>query len=160
MNASFLETLRRDHAHLAAILDSVDELLLRRATGLAAGRAAGTFAGSAHGRALEFAARLGAHLATEAEFEVAIAARSDDDATTRSVLSSVRGEHLELRSMLGALVHTLDAPSGARRDEGAAVQLRDLVDLVRIHLRKEDVLLLAATSAAASPAQRRKGTAS
>lgn len=47
-------------------------------------------------------------------------------------------EHEELRSMLGSLGRLLDSPHGRVRDEQVVVQARDLVDLLRIHIRKEE----------------------
>jgi hemerythrin-like domain-containing protein len=102
----------------------------------------------------------GAHLTVEADAETLLFTALDQNASTRGAVTALRGEHEELRSMLATLVRTLDFPPGARRDEQIAVQLRDLVDLVRIHVRKEDVLIIAAAQAAEQPHPRRKGNAS
>jgi hemerythrin-like domain-containing protein len=61
-------------------------------------------------------------------------------ATTDS-LRPLRQEHQELRTMLEALTTLLDAPAGRARDEQLGVQLADLADLLRIHVRKEERLV-------------------
>lgn len=137
MNPTELETLRGDHARLGAVLDRADEVLRRR--------------GNARPLALELAARLGAHLTGEVEAERLLGVGPG----TNAAIGALRVEHGELRSMLAALVRAIDQPVLPRNDEQVAVQLRDLVDLVRIHLRKEHVLVLAAAPAAA-PRPRRK----
>lgn len=47
-------------------------------------------------------------------------------------------EHAELHEMLRRLLRTLDEPPTPERDEQVVVQIRDLTDLFRIHLRKEE----------------------
>lgn len=164
MTESILEILRRDHARLRGVLERVDAFLLRRARALATRgtRAAITTEPSAGARALalEFAAHLGTHLAAEPDTEEVLGGLLDGDVGSTGALGALHGEHVELRSMLTDLVRTVDGPASARSDEQIAVQLRDLVDLVRIHARKEDVLVLAASQSAAQPPRRRKGNPS
>ena len=131
MDATGLGALREEHARLGVVLDRADGILRRRANARAA--------------ALELAARLGAHLSGEAEAESLLGAGPG----TSAAIGALRGEHQELRTMLAALVRAIDEAAASRRDEQVAVQLRDLVDLVRIHLRKEQILVLAASPAAA-----------
>lgn len=50
-------------------------------------------------------------------------------------------EHAELRLMLERLRATLAEPQGGPRDEETAVQVHDLADLLRIHIRKEESLV-------------------
>jgi hemerythrin-like domain-containing protein len=50
-------------------------------------------------------------------------------------------EHGELRLMLERLCATFSEPPGKARDEQVAVQVHDLADLLRIHLRKEESLV-------------------
>jgi hemerythrin-like domain-containing protein len=149
------ETLRQDHARLRTVLERVDALLRRRARGIPPDPP-----DAMRALALEFAARLGTHLTAEADAESLLLGVLEANASSRGAVTTLRGEHGELRSMLGTLVRTLDGAAGARRDEQIAVQLRDLVDLVRIHVRKEDVLILAAAQATAQPLPRRKGNIS
>ena len=50
-------------------------------------------------------------------------------------------EHTELKDMLATLGGVLAGPPSHARDEQIAVQARDLVDLFRIHVRKEESLI-------------------
>jgi len=50
-------------------------------------------------------------------------------------------EHSELRLMLERLRATFAEPASGARDEQAAVEVHDLADLLRIHLRKEESLV-------------------
>jgi len=45
-------------------------------------------------------------------------------------------EHAELRHMLARLAATLDEPATAERSEQIRVQVHDLADLLRLHIRK------------------------
>ena len=53
----------------------------------------------------------------------------------------LQDEHAELRLMLERLRATLAEPPGDSRDEETAVQVHDLADLLRIHIRKEESLV-------------------
>lgn len=59
----------------------------------------------------------------------------------RSALTALQTEHRELRAMLNDLAARIAAPSDPARDEQIAVQAHDLVDLLRIHVRKEESLV-------------------
>jgi hemerythrin-like domain-containing protein len=67
-------------------------------------------------------------------------------------LESLAVEHGELRGMLGALLEVVDRPGSAARDEQIAVQLRDFVDLLRIHLRKEEAVVFRVAERLLAPA--------
>lgn len=58
-------------------------------------------------------------------------------------LGPLEAEHAELRSMLERLDALLAKPAAADRDEQIVVQARDLVDLLRIHIRKEEQAVFA-----------------
>ena len=58
-----------------------------------------------------------------------------------AALAPLRAEHEELRAMLARLQKTLRRRAGAGRDEEIAVQARDLIDLLRLHIRKEEIVL-------------------
>lgn len=60
---------------------------------------------------------------------------------TAAVVAPLRAEHVELRGMLEALRPSLASPALAARRAPIGVQLRDLVDLLRIHVRKEDAIV-------------------
>jgi hemerythrin-like domain-containing protein len=51
-------------------------------------------------------------------------------------------EHAELRDMLQRLRVTLAEADPSDRDEQIAVQVRDLIDLLRIHIRKEEAVVI------------------
>ncbi len=164
MTDLILERLRNDHTRLRGVLERVDAFLHRRAGALATRGTVAAFtaepAAGARALALELAAHLGTHLTAEPDTEGLLGGLLDGDGASRGALAMLRGEHDELRSMLAMLVRTLDGPARAPRDEQLAVQLRDLVDLLRIHGRKEDVLILAASQSTAVPPRRRKGNPS
>jgi hemerythrin-like domain-containing protein len=61
----------------------------------------------------------------------------------RETLAPLALEHAELRSMLATLQRTLDQPRGRARGEQLVVQTRDLVDLLRIHIEKEEAVVFA-----------------
>jgi hemerythrin-like domain-containing protein len=56
-------------------------------------------------------------------------------------LAPLQLEHRELRTMLQALRELLDTPAGKVRDEQIAIQMADLAELLRIHIRKEERLV-------------------
>jgi hemerythrin-like domain-containing protein len=58
-----------------------------------------------------------------------------------AALDPLREEHEEMRAMLIRLQETLRRRAGAARDEEIVVQARDLIDLLRLHIRKEEILL-------------------
>ena len=60
---------------------------------------------------------------------------------TRASIVPLQAEHAELRSILAGLQASLRRPPGASRDQQIAVQARDLVDLLRIHIRKEEAVI-------------------
>jgi hemerythrin-like domain-containing protein len=60
---------------------------------------------------------------------------------TADSLAPLQLEHRELHTMLGALSALLDAPAGHARDEQIGIQLADLAELLRIHIRKEERLV-------------------
>ena len=56
-------------------------------------------------------------------------------------VAPLEAEHAELKDMLATLAGVLAGPAGRERDEQIAVQAKDLVDLFRIHVRKEESLI-------------------
>ena len=61
---------------------------------------------------------------------------------TRVSVEPLRAEHEALRTMLLRLRETFDSAAGPEREEQLLVQVRDFVDLLRIHVRKEEALVL------------------
>jgi hemerythrin-like domain-containing protein len=58
--------------------------------------------------------------------------------TSQASLQPLNEEHADLREMLAELRLILDRPRSADRDVQIAIQTRDLVDLLRVHIRKEE----------------------
>lgn len=58
--------------------------------------------------------------------------------TAEASLRPLHEEHVDLRAMLAELRLTLLRPHSRSRDVQIAVQARDLVDLLRAHIRKEE----------------------
>jgi hemerythrin-like domain-containing protein len=56
-------------------------------------------------------------------------------------LAPLQVEHRELRGMLAALAESLAASPSAERDEQIAIQVADMAELLRIHIRKEEALV-------------------
>lgn len=54
-------------------------------------------------------------------------------------LRPLQAEHVEMRAMVARLATLLAWPASAARDEQLVVQARDLVDLLRLHIRKEEL---------------------
>ena len=59
----------------------------------------------------------------------------------RGALAPLRADHIELRGMLVALVALLPQRRTAARDEQLRVLTRDLVDLLRLHIHKEEAVV-------------------
>jgi hemerythrin-like domain-containing protein len=60
----------------------------------------------------------------------------------RGTLEPLMADHAELRQMLVALFGLLDRSPDAARDEQLVVLARDLSDLLRLHIRKEESVVL------------------
>jgi len=60
----------------------------------------------------------------------------------KASIAPLSAEHAELRDMLERLKATLAEPDPGDRDEQLAVQLRDFIDLLRIHIRKEEAVVI------------------
>jgi hemerythrin-like domain-containing protein len=56
----------------------------------------------------------------------------------RGTLAPLHEEHADLRAMLSSLGASLDQPAGGERNVQIAIQVRDFVDLLRVHIRKEE----------------------
>jgi hemerythrin-like domain-containing protein len=60
----------------------------------------------------------------------------------RLSLEALRADHDTLRMMLDDLEETIAEAPGMIRDEQLAIELRDFVDLLRIHIRKEEAIVI------------------
>ena len=86
-----------------------------------------------------------------AEDEILFPALVEALPQTRATLDPLHAEHGELRTMLVRLDATLREPRSATRDEQITVQVRDLVDLLRIHIRKEEAIVLSVAERVLAP---------
>lgn len=134
--ATVFERMRSDHR----------AVLQRTATMLADAEAVAS--GSKRRVAAESALRAAvAHLARQfathmrAEDEVIYPAVERTLPSNGERLLPLRADHEELRSMLSDLRRTLNRTATAARDEQVAVRTQDLVDLLRIHIRKEEAIV-------------------
>ncbi len=133
------EQMRSDH-----------RLVLRRIASLEAemlgseGRPARAHGVSRDAEVKEVVALLKRQFATHmvAENDVLYPALVEALPQTKATVDPLHAEHAELRSMLTRLEATLEEAPGPARDEQITVQTRDLVDLLRIHIRKEEALVL------------------
>jgi hemerythrin-like domain-containing protein len=71
----------------------------------------------------------------------------------RPSVAPLATEHAELRAMLAALLDLVAGPAGTARDEQISVQVRDLADLLRIHIRKEEAVVLSIAERVLTPAE-------
>ncbi|HET9326320.1 MAG TPA: hemerythrin domain-containing protein [Candidatus Eisenbacteria bacterium] len=79
------------------------------------------------------------HMAAEESVFYPVLARTLP--ATESSLRPLNDEHTDLREMLAALRVTLGRPRSPERDVQIGIQARDLVDLLRAHIRKEEVVV-------------------
>ena len=135
--------LRADHKRVLADLDALDRVVSRGRTrspraptgpGATAPREAALRA-----QVEQLGRQFATHMAAEDEtlFPALLAAMPH----TRTSIEPLSAEHAEMRVMLLSLAALLERPAGATRDEQIAVQWRDLADLLRIHIRKEESLV-------------------
>jgi hemerythrin-like domain-containing protein len=88
-----------------------------------------------------------------AEDEVLYPAIVDALPVARPSIEPLMADHSTLRMMLADLEQELLEPASASRNELIGVQLRDLADLLRIHIRKEEAVVLSVAERALSPAE-------
>jgi len=125
---------RREHRNVLARLDRLEAALVRRRP---------TRAGEPMLRdAVEHLERqFATHMA--AEDAVLFPAVADSFPESRETLAPLTDEHATLRSMLAGLRAVLARPRGSNRDEQIVIQTRDLIDLLRIHIDKEEAVVFA-----------------
>lgn len=119
---------RRDHARVLARLDSLE------ATAPIGGH---PLDAATLGRLLAALDRqFDTHLAAEEAVLYPALARSFPEATAS--LRPLREEHADLREMLASLLRRLRLSPTRDRDVQLAVEVKDFVDLLRVHIRKEE----------------------
>lgn len=122
---------RRDHAMVLSQLDALESRTLTGA-GLGDERLLGA--------AVELLERqFATHMA--AEDAVLYPAVQAAFPTSRSTLEALRADHVELRWMLTTISSRLGAPASPGRDEQLPVVLRDFIDLLRLHIHREETVV-------------------
>lgn len=81
-----------------------------------------------------------------AEDAVVYPALSEALPEVRAVLQPLIDDHVELRGMLADLTAMLATARSAARDERMLVVVRDLIDLLRLHIHKEETIVFALAS--------------
>jgi hemerythrin-like domain-containing protein len=127
------QSFHDDHRNVLARLDALDGMLDARSA-----RGAG---GPLDERPVQdlvshLDAQFATHMRDEEELLFPALAESLPEAVPS--LSPLRAEHAELRQMLAAITVLLGRAASPARDEQIVVQLRDFVDLLRIHVHKEE----------------------
>lgn len=142
---SIFERMREDHRRVLAEVAAMEEAMAAR--------------GGAGADPLPTVARVAALLERQfashmaAEDEVLYPALMEALPETRASIEPLRADHGVLRMMLADLEETLRQEPGEARDEEMAVQIRDLVDLLRIHVRKEEGLVIGVAERVLRPAE-------
>jgi hemerythrin-like domain-containing protein len=126
--ASPYARFRRDHSRVLARLDSLVACIPGR------GRAIDEPPLKRHLAAI--GRQFDTHLAAEEALIYPTLAQAFPEAAP--TLAPLHEEHDELRAMLASLIQRLGTPRGRDRDVQIGVEVRDLVDLLRVHIRKEE----------------------
>lgn len=135
-HAQIFEQMREDHRQVLGELRALESAATR--DGRRAGR---KDAAEGIRRVLDHMRRqFDTHMA--AEDEVLYPALQEALPQTVANIGLLRGEHDTLRTMLAQLEATIAGAACPERDEQLAVQIRDFVDLLRIHIRKEEALVI------------------
>ena len=138
------QRLREDHVRVLGELAELER----------AGAAAASAEAIAQAR--ELVALLERQFATHmaAEDEVLFPALARDLEGGSALMAPLHEEHDELKVMLAVLAGTLREPQSVARDEQVVVQIRDLTDLLRIHIRKEETLVFGVAERVLKPFER------
>jgi hemerythrin-like domain-containing protein len=132
---SIFDRMRADHRDVLARLG-----ILEAAAGFPGGSDP-AWPGTASMEVLnDLEGQFGTHMA--AEDEILYPALIEALPQTRLSIESLLAEHAELRSMLGSIREALQVPAGEARNEQIAIQMHDFVDLLRIHIRREEAVVI------------------
>lgn len=128
--ASPFAGFRADHARVLGQLDAIEREVFG-ARGLRAGAAA---------KLVPLVALLDRQFASHMTAEDAVLYPWLAQALpeSRLTIEALGADHAELRSLLAGLAAEIRRPAGRARDEQVGVQLRDLVDLLRLHIHREE----------------------
>ena len=139
---------RSDHARVLSHLDTI-ETELSRARGFGA-RASATL-----GPVVEvFARQFATHMT--AEDALLYPWLGETLPESRITLDALGADHSELRSLLSGIAQGLAQRAGRKRDEQLRVQLRDFVDLLRLHIRREESAVFEVADRILSPTEARE----
>ena len=127
------EPFRADHRRVLSRLEELERAIGRSGRGRRLGR--GAEAELKDLVSLLFQ-QFASHMAAEEHVLYPALAESFPEAGPS--LEPLKSEHAEMRNMLLRLDELLGRPGGPDRDEQLVVQAQDLVDLLRIHIRKEE----------------------
>jgi hemerythrin-like domain-containing protein len=145
---TIFDQMKSDHREVLARLASL-EAVAREAEQHVRGRGRG-WPGPEVAETLRILERqFATHMA--AEDEVLFPALLEALPQTRLSIEPLKADHAELRTMLERIQETMQETPSAARDEQIGVQLRDLVDLLRIHLRKEEALVISVAERVLQP---------
>ena len=123
---------QQDHAH---VLEGVDEL--ERSLGPCLTSEIRPAQESAVRELLELLQRqFATHMRAEEEVLFPVLARALPGSS--STLEPLEAEHAELREMLSDLCNWLASPRSPARDAHLRIELRDFLDLIRLHVAKEE----------------------
>lgn len=92
-----------------------------------------------HSIVAEIGRQFGTHMA--AEDDVLFPAMAGAFPEACGTLEPLSGDHEELRVLLAELTATLAAAPGRGRNERLGVLTRDFVDLLRLHIRREELVV-------------------
>lgn len=135
---SLIEGIKRDHRRVLSEVSDLESMLVR----------GGVSRPGPETRVAALIAMLeeefGTHMAAEDEvlYPAVVAALP----AARASVEPLFDEHAELRAMLERLIETMREEPDPERDEQIAVQVADLAELLRIHIRKEESLILSVTA--------------
>lgn len=138
---------RTDHVRVLAYLSATERAVLGP-HGLRPG---------AHERLRAFVALLEQQFATHMTTEDALLfpALAEVMPESRAILAPLAEDHAEMRSLLASLAEALAARAGRARDERIGVQLRDLLDLLRLHIQREERTVFDVAERILSPVESR-----
>ena len=91
-----------------------------------------------------FGGRFAEHMQTKEDVLYPAIESALPEASTSLV--ALREDHRELRGLIGAIAMRLEQPRHGIRDEQLRVLTRDLIDLLRLHIRKEEGIVFSVAS--------------
>jgi hemerythrin-like domain-containing protein len=136
MSGNLFERLRSDHQIVLAHASAIESAVAGGDSAAAISPEVGQLLGE---MLALLERRFAVHLRVEEDalYPALVAALPEARATVRPLAA----EHTELRVMLATLLETIARAGSAARDEQLTVQVRDLADLLRIHIRKEEAVV-------------------